>query len=208
MRWKAASAPRRRSSRPASSAVTCAASCCSLRASGAAEPIAPALVQAASACACSASRRGVSSRFCAMARRFASQASLLRAACAVHSSRRRVHALGLRLPSGCSSAPRLAASASSPRRSSLRASSCAVSSSMVRVSSDGFCLRCARLGFQLGQLAFGLAQLALQRQRAFAGRFAAGHRRVVEALALRRQEVGVRIARRPAAAPRSGSSTR
>jgi hypothetical protein len=28
MRWKAASAPRRRSSRPASSAVTCAASCC------------------------------------------------------------------------------------------------------------------------------------------------------------------------------------
>ncbi len=58
MRWKAASAPRRRSSRPASSAVTCAASCCKpSRFWRIATSCACNSSRAASACACSASRR-------------------------------------------------------------------------------------------------------------------------------------------------------
>ena len=66
---------------------------------------------------------------------------------------------------------------------------------MVRVSAAASVSACARPVFELGQPGLGLAQFALQRQRTFAGRLAAGHRRVVEALALRRQEVGVRVAR-------------
>ena len=50
-----------------------------------------------------------------------------------------------------------------------------------------------QLVLELGQPAFGLAQFALQRQRTLAGRLAAGHRGAVEALALRRQEIGMRI---------------
>ena len=63
----------------------------------------------ASACACSASRRDASSRFWSIDWRLASQASLLRAACIVHSCRRR--SMRCASPSICfSAAPRLAAS--------------------------------------------------------------------------------------------------
>ncbi len=91
MRWKAASAPRRRSSRPASSAVTCAASCCNP------SRLLPHLVELR--------LQRVESRFslralCFEPRRLlallgdgmpflASHASLLRAACDVHSCSRR-----------------------------------------------------------------------------------------------------------------------
>ena len=58
----------------------------------------------------------------------------------------------------------------------------------------GFGLRLRQLDLQFAQTVLGFAQLALQRQRAFAGRFAAGHRGVVEALALRCQKKCVRVA--------------
>jgi len=48
----------------------------------------------------------------------------------------------------------------------------------------GFCFRLRQGGFELGQTALGFAQFALQRQRSFAGWLAAGHRGVVETLAL------------------------
>ena len=134
MRWKADSAPRRRSSRPASSAVTCAASCCNPsrfcrnRANCACNSSNP-----ASAVRCSSSRRRVSSRLVSMMARLASRASLLRAACTVQScSRRSTRWVSASI---CfNDAPWSAVSRSASRRSSLRASSCATRSSMVSVS--------------------------------------------------------------------------
>ena len=63
---------------------------------------------------------------------------------------------------------------------------------------QGVCvlLRLSEIGFQLRQPALRLAQLALQCQRALAGRLAARHRRAVEALAVRRQKIRVPKARR------------
>ena len=55
-------------------------------------------------------------------------------------------------------------------------------------------LRLRQIRFQPGQPAFGFAQFALQRQRTFTGRLAARHRGAMEALALRREEIGVRVA--------------
>ena len=79
---------------------------------------------------------------------------------------------------------------------------------MVRVSTAASVSACARLVSSLASRALGLAQLALQRQRAFAGRLAAGHRGVVEALAFRREEVGVRIAATASRCASSEFSTR
>ena len=136
MRWKAASAPRRRSSRPASSAVICAASCCSAsRFWRKLSSCACCAFKPLSAWLCSGSRRAASSRFSAMAWRLVSRASLLRAACACHSCKRR--SMRCASASICfSAAPSLAASLSPVRRSSPRASSCAVSSSMARLSAS------------------------------------------------------------------------
>ncbi len=52
---------------------------------------------------------------------------------------------------------------------------------------------CARLCLEPGELAFSLAQFTLQSQRAFAGRLAAGHGRVVEALTLAGEEKCVAV---------------
>ena len=60
----------------------------------------------------------------------------------------------------------------------------------------GFPLRLLQIRFQLRQPALGLAQLALQRQRAFAGRLAARHRGAMEALAVRREEIRMHVAQR------------
>ncbi len=60
----------------------------------------------------------------------------------------------------------------------------------------GFSLRLRQTGLEFRQPDFGLAQLTLQRQRTFAGRLAAGHRRVVETLALGSKKIRVRIAAR------------
>ncbi len=81
MRWNAASAPRRRSSSPASSAVSCAASCCT--ASRFCRNVSSCACKAsnpASACVCSLSSRVISARLISIALRFISHASLLRAA--------------------------------------------------------------------------------------------------------------------------------
>ncbi len=107
-----------------------------------------------------------------------------------------------------SAAPRLAASLSACRRSSPRVSSCAVSSSMARVSASASFSACAKFRLELRQPALGLAQFALQRQRTFAGRLAARHRRAMEALAFRREEVSVRVAQAQAAARRLEFSAR
>src|ERR1017187_5202674 len=134
MRWKAVSAPRLRSSRPASSAVTCAASCCRLsRCWRRVVKRDCCSSRADSAVVCSASRCAASSRFCSMMECLASRASLLRAACRDHSCRR----LLIRCASASiclSAAPWFAVSLSAMRRSSLRASSCAANSSMFRAS--------------------------------------------------------------------------
>ncbi len=66
MRAKAASAPRLRSSNPASSATACAACCCAVSRAGGdhSRGLLQLVDCCASAAACSASRRATSSRFC------------------------------------------------------------------------------------------------------------------------------------------------
>jgi hypothetical protein len=98
MRWKAASAPRRRSSSPASSAVTCAASCCKPLALLPHPPVGPATHREPprpSVLGLQAKRSPRASRRCWL--RLASRASLLRAACAVHSCKPPLDALRLGL---------------------------------------------------------------------------------------------------------------
>ena len=126
MRWNAASAPRRRSSSPASSAVRLRCfllqrlarlpQCASLRAAALRASLRP-FVR-------SLSSRTASSRFCSMTTCLASRASLLRSACSIHScSRRSMRCASFSI---CfSAAPWSAASRSACRRSSLRVSSCA-----------------------------------------------------------------------------------
>ena len=131
-----------------------------------------------SACACSASSREASSRFCSID-------VLLGLARVLVARRLRLSTPAAAARSRCASAsicfsaaPRLAASLSACRRSSLRVSSCAVSSSMAPRERRRFLSACVSSDSSLRQPAFGLAQLALQRQRPFARRLAAGHRRV------------------------------
>ena len=67
---------------------------------------------------------------------------------------------------------------------------------MVRVRDAASRVGLAQQRLEHGELLFGFAQIALQRQRAFAGRAAAGHGGVVEALALGREEEALGVARR------------
>ena len=194
MRWKAASAPRRRSSSPASSAVICAASCCS----------ASRFWRRASSCACCAFECRLCLRVLGLKPRrllallgnrlpLGLARILVARGLRLHSSSRR----SMRCVSASicfNAAPRLAASLSACRRSSPRVSSCAVSSSIARGQRLRFGFRLRQFCLQPRQPALGLAQIALQRQRTLAGRLAAGHRGAMEALALRREEICVRVA--------------
>ena len=113
----------------------------------------------------------------------------------IHSCRRR--SMRCASASICfSAAPRLAASLSAWRRSSLARFKLRRQLFDRRVSASASISACASSASSCRQPAFRLAQFALQRQRTFARRLAARHRRVVEALALRREEIRMRVAQR------------
>ena len=205
MRWKAASAPRRRSSRPASSAVTCAASCCK-----------PSRFWRSSAsCACNSSSAASAVRVLSLqpqhllALLFDGTALGLARILVARGLRgpllqAPLHALRPRPPSA--SAPRPGWPLRSPPGAAPRCVLPAAPSvsSMAAGQRRGFGLRLRQPGLQLSQPVLRLAQLALQRQWPFAGRLAARHRCVVEALAHPASERTRVHAAKPAAWPPTG----